>query len=92
MGRRIVTGSHDGTTRLWDARTGAELLSLSTPTEMFSMAEWSPDGRFIATGGRGMASEVWRVWQSTPELIAYAKDCCFFRTLTPGERQQAGLP
>jgi hypothetical protein len=31
------------------------------------------------------------VWQSTEELIQYAKECCVFRELTPEERQQFGL-
>jgi uncharacterized protein YjiS (DUF1127 family) len=32
-----------------------------------------------------------RVWQSTDELIQYAKECCVLRELTPAERQQFGL-
>ena len=91
-GSRIVTGSLDDTTRIWDAQTGAELLSLFTPTDQFAIVEWSPDGRYIAVGGRGMTSEVWRVWQSLPELMAFAKECCVFRSLSPSERQKDGLP
>jgi len=34
---------------------------------------------------------VWRVWQSKEELLAYAKQCCVIRQLTPQERQQFGL-
>lgn len=90
-GARIVTSSHDDTTRVWDARNGNELLSLSTPTDMFALVEWSPDGRYIAVGGREMKSEVWRVMQSSAELIAFAKECCVFRSLSASERQRAGL-
>jgi hypothetical protein len=32
-----------------------------------------------------------RVWQSTDELIQYAKACCVLRELTPAERQQFRL-
>ena len=39
-----------------------------------------------------MPIQVWRVWQTTEELIAYAKECCVFRQLTPAEREQFGLP
>ena len=36
--------------------------------------------------------EIRRAWQSTDDLIAYAEGCCVWRELTPGERQQFGLP
>jgi hypothetical protein len=31
------------------------------------------------------------VWQSTEELVDYAKECCVFRELTDAERVQFGL-
>lgn len=95
-GRRIATGSTDDTTRVWDATTGAELLTLSTPNNWSAAPEWSPDGGFLAVGvfsfNEPTRSGVWRVWQTTEELIAYAKECCVFRELTPEEREQFGLP
>jgi WD40 repeat protein len=96
-GKRIVTGSTDDTTRIWDAQSGAELLTLSTPGDWIINPAWSPDGQHLliyisnTTGGPGH-SGVWRVWQSTEELINYAKECCVFRELTPEEREQFGLP
>ena len=36
-------------------------------------------------------SGVWHVWQSTQELVDYAKQCCVIRPLTDAERQQFGL-
>jgi WD40 repeat protein len=94
-GRRIATGSSDGTTRIWDAATGAELLTLDTPNNWANSPEWSPDGRFLAIGlfsfDEDTESGVWRVWQSTEELLAYAKECCTFRELTAEERDQFGL-
>jgi WD40 repeat protein len=95
-GTRVATGSTDDTTRIWNAETGDELLALSTPNNWSATVGWSPDGRYLAVStfsfdmpGR---AEVWRVWQSTEELIAYAKQCCIFRALTPEERAQFGLP
>lgn len=95
-GTRIVTGSTDGTTRMWDAETGAELLTLTTPSNWSVVPEWSPTGDLLAvsrysTGIPSNPAEVWRVWQSTDELIAYAYDCCVFRDLTAEEREQFGL-
>lgn len=95
-GERIVSGSTDGTTRIWDVQTGAELLTLSTPTNWASLPSWSPDGQYLLTAIGAFDFEsrsgVWRVWQTTEDLIDYAKACCAFRQLTPEERQQFGLP
>jgi WD40 repeat protein len=93
----VVTGSSDDTTRVWDAKTGAELLTLSTPNNWMAVPEWSPKGDLLAVGlfsfdKPSAPVEVFRVWQSTEELIAYAKQCCVWRDLTPEERQQFGLP
>jgi hypothetical protein len=52
---------------------------------------WSPDGQHLAIVGSETLVSVWRVWQSTDELIQYAKECCVLRELTAAERQQFGL-
>ena len=90
-GRRIVSGSSDGTTRIWDAATGDELLRLSTPATWGTCTHWSPDGKYIAAAMEKTPMEIWRVWQSTQELVDYAKECCVFRELTEVERAQFGL-
>jgi WD40 repeat protein len=94
-GERLVSGSLDDTTRVWDVETGAELLTLTTPNDWMADTYWSPDGQyvFVAIGNMNSPgrSGVWRVWQSTQELIDYAKECCVFRDLTEAERAQFGL-
>jgi WD40 repeat protein len=91
-GTRIATLSDDGTMRIWNAASGAELLNLSAPVSGGAEMKWSPDGKYIAVNLGGPLARVFRVWQSTEELIAYAKECCVFRKLTPEEREQFGLP
>lgn len=95
-GTRIATGSTDDTTRIWDGETGAELLALSTPNNWSVGVEWSPDGRYLAISTFSFdapgKAEVWRVWQSTEELIESAYECCAFRELTAEERERFGLP
>lgn len=47
-GRRIVSGSEDGTVRVWDARSGSELFVLKRHFGGVSSVSWSPDGRQVA--------------------------------------------
>ncbi len=94
-GKRLVSGSTDDFTRIWDAETGAELLTLSTPNDWWSIPDWSPDGQYLFVSIQNLfnpgKSGVFRVWQTTEELIDYAKECCVFRELTDAERIQYGL-
>jgi WD40 repeat protein/class 3 adenylate cyclase/energy-coupling factor transporter ATP-binding protein EcfA2 len=91
-GRRIASSSSDGTTRIWDAETGEDLLTLSTPAFYCPYARWSPDGKYVAVAMEATPAEIWRVWQSTEELVNYARECCVFRELTAAERERFGLP
>ena len=91
-GKRIVTTGSDGTVRIWDSLSGDELLMLSLPMGYGVLPWWSPDGKHLAIVGHETLVSVWNVWQSKEELIAYAKECCVMRELTPEERQQFGLP
>ena len=59
---------------------------------MAGCAWWSPDGQHLAIVGLETLVSVWRVWQSTEELVDYAKECCVIRELTDAERKQFGLP
>jgi WD40 repeat protein len=87
-----VTASNDGTVRIWGASTGDELLTLSVPVVYGLYAWWSPDGQHLAIAGVDTLVSVWRVWQSTEELVDYAKECCLFRELTAEEREGFALP
>ena len=57
-GRRIVTGSLDGTVKVWDARTGAPLLDISAYGGWVTSVSISPDGSRIVTGGFGQKAKV----------------------------------
>jgi WD40 repeat protein/DNA-binding SARP family transcriptional activator len=59
-GRRVLTGSSDGSVCLWDAVTGEELLRITegAPT----LASWSPDERSILTvDGEGTTLRIWDI-------------------------------
>lgn len=50
-GRRLASASNDGTVRIWDFFSGAELLQLTAAgVSGFRQVEWSPDGLQLAAG------------------------------------------
>jgi WD40 repeat protein len=57
-GSRVVTASKDGDARLWDARTGEPLWVLRGHSGTVFDASFSPNGRFVVTGGPTTAG-VW---------------------------------
>ncbi len=58
-GSRIVTASHDGTANVWDAKTGAEILTLKGHAEWVFSAKFSPDGSRIVTASADGTAKVW---------------------------------
>ena len=58
-GSRIVTGSEDRTAKVWDATTGAEVLTLKGHTGRVNSASFSPDGSRIVTASRDGTAKVW---------------------------------
>ena len=90
---RLLTAGNGGSAVIWDAATGAELLSYDVGGWVW--AAYSPDGKQVLVGtdnGNQSALQVFPTWQSTQELIDYANECCVFRELTPEERELFGLP
>jgi WD40 repeat protein len=65
-GRRILTGSGDGTVRLWDPQTGLEIRSFGKAsihgTDMtLDSPVFSPSGKEIATGGIHNHASLWDI-------------------------------
>ena len=88
---RVVSADGGGFVRVWQAATGDEILSFKSTSSLNSI-EWSPDGQYVIAATLQPAPEIYRVWQSTQALVDYAEECCVWRELTIGERQQFGLP
>ena len=59
-GQHIISGSGDGTIRVWDAKTGA---AVGKPLKAHTRNVWSiacsPDGRHIVSGSRDNTIHVW---------------------------------
>jgi hypothetical protein len=75
---------------VWDAATGVEVLSFTAPGSAWRV-KWSPDGDYVIVAGYFTTPMLRRVWPSTEELIAYARECCVTRELTDEERELFGL-
>jgi WD40 repeat protein len=62
-GARIVTAGADGTAKVWDAKSGAELLTLKGHLDAVTSASFSADGSRIVTGSDDNTA---KVWEATP--------------------------
>jgi WD40 repeat protein/serine/threonine protein kinase len=89
-GERIASGA-SGEVKVWDASTGAEVLSYQVPGDITQL-DWSPDGKSLVVTGQFNTPVVMPVWTSTEDLIDHAYECCVQRELTPDERVLFGLP
>jgi RNA polymerase sigma factor (sigma-70 family) len=58
-GKRFLSGSWDGTVRLWDAATGEELHKFTESKEGISSAALSPDGTVVAAGNMRRTLFLW---------------------------------
>lgn len=59
-GGLIVSGSANGTARVWNAETGKEQFSIEGDTNSVEAVAISPDGNWIATGGRDNTIRMWQ--------------------------------
>jgi WD40 repeat protein len=58
-GKRMLSGSHDHTVKVWDAEKGQEVLSFKGHTEYVNSVAWSPDGKRILSGSGDKTLKVW---------------------------------
>jgi WD40 repeat protein/tRNA A-37 threonylcarbamoyl transferase component Bud32 len=71
-GSRFATLSTDSTVRVWDVRSGREILKLQRGLDVFSVNSlaWSPDGTHIALTGTGAPNTV-RVWDARSGAVTF---------------------
>ena len=89
----MIIGGYDGAAKVYDIATGTELISYDVGGVVYPA--YSPDGTQVLVGSIGGdwgKVQIFPTWHSTQELVAYAKECCVVRELTPEEREVFGLP
>ncbi len=72
-GARVVTASVDNTVRLWDARTGKEIVVLEGHREIVRSASFSPDGTQVVTASSDDTARVWDA-RTGKELVVLEGD------------------
>jgi WD40 repeat protein len=85
-GRRIVTASHDGTARIWDALTGEPVSPPLMCRGQAWSAKFSPDGQkvVVASGSRAGVGQV-RLWE-LPEAKEPVEEFILLAQLLSGTR------
>jgi WD40 repeat protein len=90
-GKRVVTGSSDGTARIWDAATGQPLAVLIGHDGSVRAAAFSPDGRRIVTASEDKTARIWGIFPDVQVLVSAAKSA-IPRCLTQAQRKAFFLP
>lgn len=60
-GMQILTGGQDAAARIWDSRTGDELMILVGHSERVMSVAFSPNGRHAVTGSADRTAKIWDV-------------------------------
>jgi WD40 repeat protein len=58
-GSRVVTASADSTAKIWDTKTGNEILTLRGHSRELTTVSFAPDGKSILTGSRDGTCILW---------------------------------
>jgi DNA-binding beta-propeller fold protein YncE len=61
-GKYVVSGSDDGTARVWEAASGKEIARMTHDSWVTSVA-FSPDGKYVVSGSRDSTARAW-AWQA----------------------------
>ena len=76
-GSRIVTASADNTARLWDAKTGAAIATLSGHKDAVFSAVFSPDGSRVVTASEDKTARLWdaKTGAAIATLLGHTEGC-----------------
>lgn len=87
-GRELVTSSNDGTARIWDAASGAQLRRLDTGFPTFSAQFIDHGARVLATtGGAGLSVFDVRTGRSLATCFAPGQELLYGAAVSPSGRE-----
>ena len=66
-----MTSSEDKTTKVWDAKTGKKLITLTGHDGGVRSVGYSPDGERIVTASRDYTAKVWDAQTGTELFTLY---------------------
>ncbi len=67
-GRQVAAAARDGSVKVWDATTGAEVLTLRGHTQEVHGVTWSPTGGKLASASRDGTVKLWNI-QTGREIL-----------------------
>ena len=83
-GRRVATGSRNGSLRIWNAKTGEELLNLPGHGEKIFGVNFSRDGKYLVTASTDGTVKVWDAHSGKGLRVYSSQNSQFFdATFTP---------
>jgi WD40 repeat protein len=68
-GRLYASGQDDGTVRVGDLATGAELLSIRADSDSVTSVAFLPDGGHIVSGGESGSLALWNAFDGSPVFV-----------------------
>src|SRR4029453_10586676 len=69
-GKRLASAGVDRVVRIWNARTGAEILNCPGHTDTVTALAFRPNGRWLASGGW---DKTLRVWDAGTGEVAFVR-------------------
>ncbi|HIL69015.1 MAG TPA: hypothetical protein EYG38_04100 [Verrucomicrobia bacterium] len=90
-GKRLVTTGNTRVVRIWDTSSGLELRALKGHRDITTEANFSPDGRWVASGDETGTLKLWRSDHGR-ELLEHSNWLWDVAVSPDGKRMAVGLP
>ena len=90
--QHIISASDDNSLKLWDAKSGQEILSLSGHSNSVLSAAFSPDGKHIISASADHSLKLWDAKSGQPIRDYYHLPNGQFLAREPWDKEEAAKP